>query len=79
MSTLPDVRPPTGMTDADPAVLDVLGERLGKIIGQLHEGLSSAAVRAYVVALGLKARWGRAALFAVPALALPPLALAARC
>jgi penicillin-binding protein 1A len=77
MTTLPDVKPPTGMTDAEPAVLDMQRERLRKIIGQLHEGLSAAAVRAYAVAVGLKARWGRAALFAVPVLALPPLALAA--
>ena len=64
------------MTDAEPAVLNGLDERLGRLIGQLHEGLSSAAVRAYVVAVGLKARWGRTTLFAVPVLALP-LALAA--
>ena len=74
MSTLPEVRPHTGTTDVKPAVL---GERLRRAIGQLHQGLSSAAVRAWAVALRLKARYGRAALFAVPVLALPPLALAA--
>jgi penicillin-binding protein 1A len=65
------------MTDTEPAALGGLGERLRNVIGQLHEGLASAALRAHGVAAGLKARWGRAALFAVPVLALPPLALAA--
>jgi len=77
MTTLPEIRPPPGMTDAEPAVLDTLGQRLRRVIGQLHESFSAAAVRICTVAMRLKARWGRAALFAVPILALPPLALAA--
>src|SRR5512143_1431531 len=77
MTTLPDARPPTGLTDAEPAFLDALGERLRKVIGWLYEGFSSAAVRAYVLVVGVKTLWGRAALFAVPVLALPPLAIAA--
>ena len=77
MSTLPDVRPPSGMTDAEPAVLNDLGERLRKVIGRLHDAVASTTARAYVVAVGLKVRWGRAALFSVTVLALLPLALTA--
>jgi penicillin-binding protein 1A len=83
MATIPETRPPTALTGADLAALDVLGERLRKfgeqlrtVIAQLHDRLSPAAVKAYIVAVMLKERWGRVALFAIPVLALPPLALA---
>ena len=46
MGTLPDVRPPSGLTEAEPAVLSEAGERLRKVIARLHDGLVSATLRA---------------------------------
>ena len=76
-TTLAGARRPTEMTDAVRAGPHALRERLRKVVGELPEGLSAAAIRAYVAAVGLKARWGRTALFAAMVLALPPLAFAA--
>ena len=76
MTTLPDVRPPPEMIDTQPAILD-LGPRLKRAFGQTHESLFSTAARARAVTTRLKARWGRAALIAVPVLVLPPLVIAA--
>jgi penicillin-binding protein 1A len=77
MSTLPEGSPLTRLPDAEPATLGVLGERLLWVIRQTCDLLFPAASRACAVAARLKARWGRTALFAIPLLALPPLALAA--
>jgi penicillin-binding protein 1A len=76
MSTLLEGGSPPGFT-AEPTPVDVLSERLRKAIRFWQENLRPAVLRGYAVAVGLRARWGRTALLAVPLLALPPLVLAA--
>lgn len=84
MTTLPEGPPPAGLVDGRSGELDLLGGRLREAIRRLrearvrlHEILAAAGARGYVVATrGWKSRWGRTALLALPALAIPPLALA---
>jgi penicillin-binding protein 1A len=77
MTTLPEGPLRAAFVDGLSGELDLLGGRLREAILRLYEILADAGARGHVVALAWTRRWRRPLLLALPALALPPLVLAA--